>query len=1197
MLPKDIVRGVAVSRTGSPVETEQLHDRDDEADSKLNNDKRSSYEFQQDMNTYTDSNDSVSGEFIDLAGERFYAIHNADKMAPFFISVISDSDHWLFVSSTGGLTAGRVSPETALFPYVTVDKIHDNAVHTGCKTILHVNVSAKHYEWEPFNMEHDGLYLINRHLYKNLLGNKLCFEEVNHDLQLVFRYTWATSDSYGFIRQCELHNIGGDNASVDMVDGLQNILPAGTPRFVQTNSSNLVDAYKWTELDRNSGIAFFTLYSGITDRAEPCESLKANTVFCLGLNGHKVLLSSEQLDNFRLGSVLQQEYSKRGVRGSYLVNKTLELAAQQSQRWLFAANVELTQGQVVKLRKQLDNSDLVAREIAGSIDEGSDKLARIISRGDGFQQTGEENVAVHHYANVLFNILRGGVFDDQYQVPSSDFAANIKNFNRDIFQQHRKLLEGLPEKQDFTQLLLTVRQQGDHQLERLCLEYLPITFGRRHGDPSRPWNQFAIKLKDEDGNHLLCYEGNWRDIFQNWEALALSYPEFIENVIAKFVNASTVDGYNPYRITKQGIDWEVEEADDPWSYIGYWGDHQIIYLLKLLELSNSFHPARLNALLHQPVYSYANVPYRIKPIEQLIVDAKSTVDYDEDLAAIIEHRVENIGADGKLILNGGGKVYQVNLLEKLLVPLLGKLGNLVIDGGIWLNTQRPEWNDANNALVGQGLSMVTLYYLRRYISFMQDLLAEETEQVVLSNEVSRWLQETASALSRVRPLLANSPLNDELRYELLLELGRAASHYRHIVYQQDSFTGKVARPVDEIKALLDDARLAIDHSIANNRRMDRLYHSYNLLQLEQEAASVDTLYAMLEGQVAVLSSGAVDPEQAVEIVEALFESDIYRPDQNTFMLYPDRELTGFLDKNRIPAQQVKEIPLLQRMLSEHDDSIVLLDADGSYRFNADLRNAGKLNDELSALTAVYGDEIEAARKPLQALYETVFNHQEFTGRSGGMFGFEGLGCVYWHMVAKLLLAVEENFFAALDQGADEVVCNKLGRLYYRVRNGIGFNKTPAEYGAFPTDPYSHTPKHAGAQQPGMTGQVKEEIIARYGELGVRVSKGAVSFQPSLLRPQEFNARPGKFRYLDVDDNWQLLEIPERGLAFTWCQIPVIYRLTDAVDPVLSITWDDGTEQSLPQLQLAADDSSELFRRSGRIRRLTLSLTEKQLFHG
>jgi len=40
----------------------------------------------------------------------------------------------------------------------------------------------------------------------------------------------------------------------------------------------------------------------------------------------------------------------------------------------------------------------------------------------------------------------------------------------------------------------------------------------------------------------------------------------------------------PYRVTKGGFDWETIEPDDPWSYIGYWGDHQIIYLLKVFRV-------------------------------------------------------------------------------------------------------------------------------------------------------------------------------------------------------------------------------------------------------------------------------------------------------------------------------------------------------------------------------------------------------------------------------------------------------------------------------------------------------------------------------------------------------------------------------------------------------------------------------------
>ncbi len=1137
----------------------------------------------------------ISGEFIDHQGERFYVIHNVDKLTPFFISVVSASDHWLFVSSNGGLTAGRVSPETALFPYVTVDKIHESSAHTGSKTLLRVYADGCEFEWEPFNMESDGRFHINRHLYKNQYGNKLCFEEVNHDLNLVFRYTWMTCDKYGFIRQCELQNQSDNAVKIEMIDGLQNILPAGTPRFIQTNSSNLIDAYKWSELDQDSGIAFFSLYSGITDRPEPCESLKANTVFCLGLKDHKTLISSQQLEDFRLGESVQQEENKRGIRGAYLIHENFEMAPLAQKKWQFVANVEQTQEQIVKLRQSLLQSDEVARDVALSIDKGSDTLARIIASADGFQTTAEENVSLHHYANVLFNTLRGGIFYDQYLVGTRDFSATLGHFNHAVFHRHQQMLSELPEQIAHEDLLSEIRKVNDVRLESLCYEYLPITFGRRHGDPSRPWNEFAIKLKDENGNPLLSYQGNWRDIFQNWEALVLSYPQFIENIIAKFVNASTIDGFNPYRVTKEGFDWEIEDPDDPWSYIGYWGDHQIIYLLKLLELSKKFHPDRLDELLHQSIFCYANVPYRIHSFELLLENPKNTVTYDTELADIIEKRVNDMGADGKLLLDDAGSVYQVNLLEKLLVPLLSKLSNLVIDGGIWLNTQRPEWNDANNALVGQGLSMVTLYYLRRYIQFLLDLLKIDSGSITLSREVVIWLEETSACLARARLLLNEQKLNGAQRYKVLLELGEAASRYRQTVYSQHSFKGSMPLKIDVIKKLLQDALLAVDHSIKNNQQDHGLYHAYNLLGLKQDEVKLSHLYPMLEGQVAVLSSGAIAPNQAISILEELYKSDLYRPDQHSFLLYPDRKQLGFLDKNCIPENQILLIPFLSQLLADHDKSILLQDVDGNYRFNAEIINRNELEVRLDKLKAIYSDDIDQSRLEIHALYEQVFNHKEFTGRSGGMFGFEGLGCIYWHMVSKLLLAVQENFFNALDQNAEEAICKRLGQFYYKVRKGIGFNKEPIEYGAFPTDPYSHTPKHAGARQPGMTGQVKEEILTRFGELGIRVNDGAVSFEPYLLRRREFIDHSQSFTYLDVFGKWQSLTLPISSLAFSWCQVPLVYQLKDGMESGLSITWEDGSQQNVDSLILPAEYSVELFKRSGQIRQLTLTLNNEVLF--
>jgi hypothetical protein len=317
---------------------------------------------------------------------------------------------------------------------------------------------------------------------------------------------------------------------------------------------------------------------------------------------------------------------------------------------------------------------------------------------------------------------------------------------------------------------------------------------------------------------------------------------------------------------------------------------------------------------------------------------------------------------------------------------------------------------------------------------------------------------------------------------------------------------------------------------------------------------------------------------------------MYRPDARSFMLYPDRKLPGFLERNRIPEEQLRAIPFTQELV-ERSERIVVQDEDGCYRFNADLRNANDLEARLDEL----GDEAQRVREPLLKLYEQVFNHKAFTGRAGTMFAFEGLGSIYWHMVSKLLLAVQESFFTALAEGAEDETRKSLGRAYYRIRDGLGFNKTPAEYGAFPTDPYSHTPKHAGAQQPGMTGQVKEEILTRFGELGIRVSHAAVHFELGLLRSCEFVANAQAFRFLDVEGGWRELTVPERGLAFTWCQVPFVYRLDDSVDPSVTITLNDGSRLRQDELSLPAELAAELFLRSGRIREIGLVLRSSQLF--
>jgi hypothetical protein len=1134
------------------------------------------------------NNVEVDGKYVNIEGETFYQIENYEQMKDFFISVVSDSDHWMFISTRGGLTAGRINSENALFPYYTDDKVSDGSPFTGSRTIALASIGDKTSLWEPFSEQYNGIYNTTRNLYKNVFGDKLIFEEVNHDLALTFRYAWRTSDRFGFVKTSTLINTGDSSAEVEIVDGIENLIPYGVETDVQGGLSCLVDAYKKNELDADSGLGMYSMSSILVDRAEPSEALSTTTVWSVGLSKSKKLLSSLQLDSFRKGEAIEQELDVRGRRGAYFVSDCVSLSPSSEKSWSIVAEINQGPAKVKDLIAYLKADKNITDDIEADIALGSENLARIVGISDGLQVTEDKLSANHHFANVLFNVMRGGLFVDNYAVPKADLIAFVKGFNLSLFDQFKDFFEGLDETFHYSDLIKAAAKQNDAGVQRLCFEYLPLSFSRRHGDPSRPWNKFNIKVKQEDGSQLLNFEGNWRDIFQNWEALSYSIPNYIESMICKFVNASTADGYNPYRITKAGIDWEKPDPHDPWANIGYWGDHQIIYLLKFLEFSNDHHPGTLRDFLTRDLFCYANVPYKIKGYQDLLKDPHNTIDFDDATDELIEQRVSQIGADGRLIWDKNGSVYYVNLTEKLLATMLSKLSNFIPEGGIWMNTQRPEWNDANNALVGYGVSMVTLYYTRRYQQYLLDLFANtELEEVAISEEIDALLRSINGTFEDNKQLLAGK-INDTDRKRVVDALGEAGSDFRSGVYDNDFSGNRVMLKTADLIAFLKLSLEYIDHTIEANRREDGLYHAYNLMTATENAVEVSYLYEMLEGQVAVLSSGYLSPEQALEVLTALRNSAVYTARQHSYLLYPDRELTRFVDKNIIPEAQVKSSKLLTSLIASGDTSLVEKDSQGGYHFNGTFNNVDSAKAVLESLKENgYQDLVEQEQSLIEEIFESVFNHRQFTGRSGGMYAYEGLGSIYWHMVSKLLLAALENFRKALEQDSDPVVVGKLADCYFDIRAGIGFNKTPDNYGAFPTDPYSHTPGFAGAKQPGMTGQVKEEVITRLMEMGLSVSGGSIFFKPFILRKSEFLSSADSLSYFDIAGNQQSVDLQAGQLGFTYCQVPVVYSLADETSIV--ITFADGTEKAIAGDTIDAQTSMAIFDKTGEVVKINVAL--------
>ncbi len=226
----------------------------------------------------------------------------------------------------------------------------------------------------------------------------------------------------------------------------------------------------------------------------------------------------------------------------------------------------------------------------------------------------------------------------------------------------------------------------------------------------------------------------------------------------------------------------------------------------------------------------------------------------------------------------------------------------------------------------------------------------------------------------------------------------------------------------------------------------------------------------------------------------------------------------------------------------------------------------------------------AVQDPLAA-FEAAVHHASFTGRAGTFFAYGGLGSVYWHMVSKYLAAAQDALLAARASASDEAVVARLEAAVQEIRDGLGYRVGPERFGAIVIDPYSHTPAGRGARQPGMTGQVKEDILIRWADLGLRGEAGVVTFDPRVP-VREWLTEPATWRPLGVDGSPVEVDLPAGSLGFTWCGTPVVYRRGG--EPGLVVRHDDGRELSAAGWVLPPAATDAVLRRDGTVERITVT---------
>ena len=106
-----------------------------------------------------------------------------------------------------------------------------------------------------------------------------------------------------------------------------------------------------------------------------------------------------------------------------------------------------------------------------------------------------------------------------------------------------------------------------------------------------------------------------------------------------------------------------------------------------------------------------------------------------------------------------------------------------------------------------------------------------------------------------------------------------------------------------------------------------------------------------------------------------------------------------------------------------------------------------------------------------------------------------------------------------------------------------------------------------------------------------MTNGSICFQPRLLQREEFFEEKRAFTYLGIDGRESVWTLPAESLGFTYCQVPVCYRLAETAS--ISLERAQGVTR-IEGNRLPAAESAEIFSREGSIAKIVVEIPKKNL---
>ncbi len=697
-----------------------------------------------------------------------YIIENFDRQPTFSsflpgLAGIKGIPIWVYYTNRGqGINSfGIHNKDNAIMEFNPANTAYENTPIKGFRTFIKCDGQY----FEPFRDLDDQ---VKRTLY--IRKNSFAIEEVNkrHNISIKVNYTVLPEESIGaLVRNVEIKNIGDSTRQLEVLDGLPKIIPYGISNSAYKEMSNLLKS--WSDIknieESQSRVPYYTMRSSSDDSSEVSEI--DGGYFYLTVNDNKlqpVIYDPDivfEYDNSLINPIgfMGQELGEFLEKKQCFYNKIpcgftpqdFTLKPMDTYQFYtltgFAASPE-------QINEKLES--ICAKGYLNEKEELADRIVSDLTK-DIRTESGMPVFDKYMEQCYLDNFLRGGY----------PYIFN-KDTNKSVVH----------------------------------------LFSRKHGDPERDYNFFAIA-----GEYYSQGNGNFRDVNQNRRNDIFFNKDIGDFNIKTFFQLVQIDGYNPLEVrpstfsvkedcreevnalindniseNREAIVKILEDSFTPGQIAnriakhhievacgedeflkkllecchqnieagfgeGYWSDHWD-YNMDLVESYLKVFPDRKEDLLFgDNTYRFYDSPARVMPrSEKYVLNSKNEV---RQYGSLVEDE-EKINQEGfnekgsNWLKNEDGSYACTSLMGKMISLALNKFALLDAYGmGVEMDAGKPGWNDAMNGLPGLfGSGMSETFELKRLISFISNNVTGQ-DKVLIPEEVYEFLIEVYNELQEL----------------------------------------------------------------------------------------------------------------------------------------------------------------------------------------------------------------------------------------------------------------------------------------------------------------------------------------------------------------------------------------------------------------------------------------------------------------